>query len=118
MQAPAQSAMPVVATGVVKDAQTGAPDPGFRFYADPFAYVHAGRHYVFVEDLDHRTNKGVISVVTGSAGPIGRSIGRSTDRPGTSGAPGSGPPAAGSASRRSAGTCGSRWRTRSGAGPR
>jgi hypothetical protein len=39
------------------------PDPGFRFYADPFAFVHAGRHYLFVEDLDHRTNKGVISVV-------------------------------------------------------
>jgi hypothetical protein len=48
------------------------PDPGFRFYADPFPFVHQGREYLFVEDLDHRTNKGVISVVPfGSHGPIG-----------------------------------------------
>ena len=26
------------------------PDPGFRFYADPFPFVHQGRSYVFVED--------------------------------------------------------------------
>jgi hypothetical protein len=49
------------------------PDPGFRFYADPFPFVHEGRTYLFVEDLDHRTNKGVISVVPfddhGPSGP-------------------------------------------------
>jgi hypothetical protein len=49
------------------------PDPGFRFYADPFPFVHEGRTYVFVEDLDHRTNKAAISVVPfddqGPSGP-------------------------------------------------
>jgi hypothetical protein len=49
------------------------PDPGFRFYTDPFPFVHEGRTYVFVEDLDHRTNKGIISVVPfderGPSGP-------------------------------------------------
>jgi hypothetical protein len=48
------------------------PDPGFRFFADPFPYVHEGRTHIFVEDLDHRTNKGIISVLrlddTGAAG--------------------------------------------------
>lgn len=48
------------------------PDPGFRFYADPFPIVWQGRRYIFVEDLDHRTGKGVISVVEiGDKGPIG-----------------------------------------------
>jgi hypothetical protein len=48
------------------------PDPGFRFYADPFPIVHDGRAYVFVEDLDHRTNKACISVVPfGERGPSG-----------------------------------------------
>jgi len=53
------------------------PDPGFRFYADPFPFSHDGRTWVFVEDLDHRTNKGIISVVpfdergpTGAARPV------------------------------------------------
>jgi hypothetical protein len=49
------------------------PDPGDRFYADPFPFVHEGKTYVFVEDLDHRTNKGVISVIpfdrNGPSGP-------------------------------------------------
>lgn len=49
------------------------PDPGVRFFADPFPFVRDGRHFVFFEDLDHRTNKGVISVVafdeSGPAGP-------------------------------------------------
>jgi hypothetical protein len=49
------------------------PDPGFRFFADPFPFRHKGRDYVFVEDLDHRSNKGVISVIPfddkGPAGP-------------------------------------------------
>jgi hypothetical protein len=49
------------------------PDPGFRFYADPCPFVHRGRTWVFVEDFDHRSNKGVISVVPfderGPAGP-------------------------------------------------
>jgi hypothetical protein len=49
------------------------PDPGLRFYADPFPFVHDGKTFVFVEDLDHRVGKGVISVVPfderGPAGP-------------------------------------------------
>ena len=48
-------------------------DPGFRFYADPFPFNHQDRNWVFVEDLDHRTNKGIISVVPfdgrGPSGP-------------------------------------------------
>jgi hypothetical protein len=48
------------------------PDPGFRFYADPFPFIHEGRTFVFVEDLDHRSNKGLISVVPfGERGPTG-----------------------------------------------
>ena len=49
------------------------PDPGSHFYADPFPFMHEGKEFVFVEDLDHRTNKGVISVIPfdehGPAGP-------------------------------------------------
>ena len=48
------------------------PDPGTHFYADPFPFVYRGRTFVFVEDLDHRTNKGVISVIPfGDGGPSG-----------------------------------------------
>jgi hypothetical protein len=48
------------------------PDPGFRFYADPFPLVHEGKTYVFVEDFDHRTAKGIISVLPfDEHGPIG-----------------------------------------------
>jgi hypothetical protein len=48
------------------------PDPGTHFYADPFPFTHQGQTYVFVEDLDHRTNKGVISVIPfGATGPAG-----------------------------------------------
>jgi hypothetical protein len=53
------------------------PDPGSRFYADPFPLVHEGKTYVFVEDFDHRAGKAVISVVpfdergpTGPARPV------------------------------------------------
>lgn len=47
-------------------------DPGVRFYADPFPFVHGGRRHIFVEDLDHRTGKGVISAVElGLDGPRG-----------------------------------------------
>ncbi|MDF1487566.1 glucosamine inositolphosphorylceramide transferase family protein [Tessaracoccus caeni] len=37
-------------------------DDGYRFFADPFPFAHQGRTYLFVEDFDHRTGKGVISV--------------------------------------------------------
>ncbi len=48
------------------------PDPGHRFYADPFLFHWQGRTHLFVEDLDHRTNKGVISAVAfGPEGPLG-----------------------------------------------
>jgi hypothetical protein len=53
------------------------PDPGFRFYADPFPLLHEGKTYVFVEDMDHCSGKAVISVVpfdergpTGPAQPV------------------------------------------------
>ena len=49
------------------------PDPGFRFYADPFPFAHEGRTFVFLEDLDHRSGKALISVVPfdehGPSGP-------------------------------------------------
>src|SRR3954447_9781312 len=39
------------------------PDPGFRFYADPFPIAHNERLYLFVEEFDHRRKKGVISAI-------------------------------------------------------
>jgi hypothetical protein len=48
------------------------PDDGQRFYADPFPFEHDGRTHVFVEDYDHSTGRGVISVVdVGDHGPAG-----------------------------------------------
>lgn len=48
------------------------PDPGHRFFADPFAATWQGKTFVFVEDLDHRVGKGVISAQQfGDAGPSG-----------------------------------------------
>jgi hypothetical protein len=48
------------------------PDPGFRFYADPFPVVHPSATYLFVEDFDHRQQKGIISVIPfGENGPRG-----------------------------------------------
>ncbi|WP_296604753.1 hypothetical protein [Nocardioides sp.] len=38
------------------------PDDGRHFYADPFPIVVGGRTYLFVEDVDHRIGRGVISV--------------------------------------------------------
>lgn len=49
------------------------PDPGDHFYADPFPFHHRGRDYIFFEDLDHKTSKGIICVVAfdedGQPGP-------------------------------------------------
>lgn len=39
------------------------PDPVDHFYADPFPLNWQGRDYLFFEDLDHKTGKGVIAVV-------------------------------------------------------
>lgn len=36
-------------------------DPNDHFYADPFPISRNGRDYLFFEDLDHKTGKGVIS---------------------------------------------------------
>jgi hypothetical protein len=48
------------------------PDPGVRFYADPFAATREGRTFVFVEELDHRVGKGFISAIEfGDDGPKG-----------------------------------------------
>lgn len=48
------------------------PDDGYRFFADPFPIEYQDRTYLFVEDFDHRDDKGVISVVEwGDIGPIG-----------------------------------------------
>ncbi len=37
-------------------------DPVDHFYADPFPLTWQGRDYLFFEDLDHKTGKGVIAV--------------------------------------------------------
>lgn len=48
------------------------PDERLRFYADPFPVEKDGRVYVFVEDFEHRLDRGVISVLEFDAdGPIG-----------------------------------------------
>ena len=39
------------------------PDPVDHFYADPFPLHWKGKDYLFFEDLDHKTGKGVIAVV-------------------------------------------------------
>ena len=39
------------------------PDPVDHFYADPFPLNWQGKDYLFFEDLDHKTGKGVIAVV-------------------------------------------------------
>ncbi|UGA41630.1 hypothetical protein HU230_0025000 [Bradyrhizobium quebecense] len=47
-------------------------DPGNHFYADPFPVKWQGRTFVFFEDLDHRTGKGIISAIEfDGSGPIG-----------------------------------------------
>jgi hypothetical protein len=50
------------------------PDPGFRFFADPFPITWRDRTYLLFEDFDHRLQKGVISAVLfdsdGPAGPV------------------------------------------------
>ncbi|WP_420969129.1 glucosamine inositolphosphorylceramide transferase family protein [Bradyrhizobium sp. B120] len=47
-------------------------DPGNHFYADPVPVKWQGRTFVFFEDLDHRTGKGIISAVEfDGSGPIG-----------------------------------------------
>ncbi len=38
-------------------------DPVDHFYADPFPISRQGRDYLFFEDLDHKTEKGIISMV-------------------------------------------------------
>jgi hypothetical protein len=48
-------------------------DPVDHFYADPFPLIWQGRDFLFFEDLDHKTEKGIISAVafdeTGRPGP-------------------------------------------------
>lgn len=38
-------------------------DPGDHFYADPFPLSWQGRDFLFFEDLDYKTGKGIISAV-------------------------------------------------------
>lgn len=46
------------------------PDPGGRFYADPFPVLHDGGYWLFFEDFDHRTGKAAIAMVPfGPSGP-------------------------------------------------
>lgn len=48
------------------------PDAGTRFHADPFPVIWQGETVVFVEDFDHATDRGRISVVPfGPDGPTG-----------------------------------------------
>lgn len=52
---------------------TDMPDDGLHFYADPFPYEYDGRHFLFVEDFEHRHGRGVISVTEfDENGPIHR----------------------------------------------
>jgi hypothetical protein len=67
--------------GVWASGDLSGPDwtvlasPAHRFYADPFPISWQGRSFVFFEDLDHRTGKGIISAVEFDArGPIGPTI--------------------------------------------
>jgi hypothetical protein len=41
---------------------TELPDDGRRYYADPFAFEHRGRYFLFVEEYPHHGGKGLISV--------------------------------------------------------
>lgn len=55
-----------------KEGWRTLPDDGLRFYADPFPVVVRGRTWLFLEELEHRTGKGVISAVPfGPEGPVG-----------------------------------------------
>lgn len=48
------------------------PNPGDRFLADPFPVIWKGETWVFAEDFEHRTQKGIISAVPfGEKGPTG-----------------------------------------------
>lgn len=50
-------------------------DPGHRFFADPFPAIRDGKAHVFVEDLDHRVGKGIISAIPfDEHGPCGEAI--------------------------------------------
>ena len=50
------------------------PHPIDHFYADPFPFEWQGKYYLFFEDLDQKTGKGVISYVpideNGPRGPV------------------------------------------------
>ena len=50
------------------------PDQETHFYADPVPYQKDGKYYLFFEDLDHKLDKGIISVVAfdekGVPGPV------------------------------------------------
>lgn len=51
------------------------PDPGVRFYADPFPVIWRGQTFVFVEELDHRVGKGFISAIPfDERGPTGPAV--------------------------------------------
>jgi hypothetical protein len=54
---------------------TDLPDDGLHFYADPFPFEHGGRHYLFVEDFEHRRGRGVIAVTEfDDNGPIHKPV--------------------------------------------
>lgn len=56
-----------------EEGWSSLPDDGYHFYADPFLLERDGRTHLFLEDFDHRTGKGVISVVElTERGPVGR----------------------------------------------
>jgi hypothetical protein len=53
----------VAATGLLAgEPWRDLPDDGKRFYADPFPFEWQGRHFIFVEDLHHGSDRAVISV--------------------------------------------------------
>ena len=52
----------VAETNTLGSGWSELPDSGDRFYADPFAFEHDSRRFIFVEDYPHHTKKAVISV--------------------------------------------------------
>ena len=56
------------------EAWRSLPEVQGHFYADPFPIVVDGQHYIFFEDLDHKSYKGTISYVRlaedGTPGPV------------------------------------------------
>lgn len=64
---------PLTEEGVFDPTQwTVLPDDGQRYYADPYAFAHEGRRFLFVEEFPYATRRGLISVA--EIGADGRAL--------------------------------------------